>query len=132
MNLEKDLKKMSYDSSTSAFFDMDMSGSKVSKKPEYDCFSCGRGHEKNTPNDLRVNTMVSLLVEKLWSPNVEVKRLRNEIRSYVVFELQNNNNKFDLEKYEYLFQQAYKRGLFILFNVLCLTINPFWSNATPV
>lgn len=80
----------------------------ILKKPEYECFNCGKKHGKNTPSHLKVNTLISLLVDKLWTPNVEIKRLRNEIRNYVVFGLENNEH-FNLEKYEYLFNQAYEK-----------------------
>lgn len=107
------MKKMTYDSSKSDLMGIGMSSPKAIKKPEYECFNCAKSHEKNTSNDLKVNTMISLLVQKLWTPNLEVKKLRNEIRSFVVFDLQNSNgmNKLNLDKYEYLFKQAYDRGM---------------------
>jgi len=73
-----------------------------------ECYNCGSVHKMNIFEQFKSNTLISQLVEKLWEPNLTVKNLRNEIRSFVVFDLENSDS-FKLEKYEYLFQQAYKK-----------------------
>lgn len=72
---------------------------------QVDCFNCGKKHEKNNPDQLKVNTLIALIVEKLWTPNLLIKKLRNDIRSFVVFDLE-NTGKINVGKYEYLYKQA--------------------------
>ena len=73
------------------------------------CYSCGKPHPKNPADCLKVNTLIALIVEKLWSVNVEIKKLRNDIRNYVIYDFESNRT-FDLHKYEFLFEQAYEKG----------------------
>ena len=73
------------------------------------CYSCGKPQPKNPADCLKVNTLIALIVEKLWSVNVEIKKLRNDIRNYVIFDFESNRT-FNLHKYEFLFEQAYEKG----------------------
>lgn len=70
-----------------------------------ECYNCGKKHEKNHPDQLKVNTLISMIVEKLWTPNILIKKLRNDIRSFVVFDLE-NTGKINVGKYKYLYSQA--------------------------
>jgi len=81
---------------------------KSTKNFDSECYNCGNVHRMNNFDDFKTNTLISQLVEKLWEPNLTVKNLRNEIRSLVVFDLENSGS-FKLEKYEYLLQQAYEK-----------------------
>lgn len=77
----------------------------------HECYNCSNTHRFNGSPELKVNTLISLVVEKLWLTNVNVQKLRNDLRSYVVFDLEHHAD-FKLEKYEYLFKQAYEKGKF--------------------
>lgn len=77
--------------------------------------------------------IVGTLVDRLWRNNVEIRRLRNDIRAYVCFcisedetnEANSNSNRtntnelslssgpmFDINLFEYLFNSAYTLGKF--------------------
>lgn len=97
------------------------------------CFTCSRPHEHNKIELLKPNVIVGTLVDRLWRNNVEIRRLRNDIRSYVCFciaedeaneaneENSNTTNTnesatmFDINLFEYLFNSAYTLGKSFLF-----------------
>ncbi len=77
----------------------------IDEKDELECYKCSKSHVQNTPDILKQNVLVSKLVEKFWTPNLDNRRLRNDIRKYIANLLRNNSS---LEQFEYMLEQAYK------------------------
>ena len=73
------------------------------------CFNCGKDHDHNSLNILKQNVLLTDTVEKFWNKNVEIRKLRNDIRNYICFCLENNMQDFDLDKFEYMFKDAYNQ-----------------------
>jgi hypothetical protein len=75
----------------------------------FKCFNCSRSHSHNNIEHLKPNKFISKLVEKLWPECAEVKKLRDDLRSYVCLDVE-LNKEIDLLKYEFLFNAAYQMG----------------------
>lgn len=90
------------------------SGTQRNVPPLSRCFTCSRAHEHNTLELLKTNVIVSTLVDRLWRNNVEIRRLRNDIRAYVCYCLDETtkagDEEFDVNLIEYLFNSAYTLG----------------------
>jgi hypothetical protein len=82
----------------------------------FKCFNCSKVHECNTSEYLKTNTNIASIVDKLFQSKIEIRKLRNDIRRYIVINLENNNTSsnqtrhFDLNKYEKMLTYAYKSG----------------------
>jgi hypothetical protein len=82
----------------------------ASKQVEcFRCFSCGKEHDHNSLNFLKQNVLLTDTVDKFWSKNVEVRKLRNDIRNYVSFCLEDSMQEFDVTKFEYMLKDAYNQ-----------------------
>ncbi len=79
----------------------------------FKCFNCSKVHELNTAEYLKMNTNISTITEKLFDSKVEIRKLRNDIRRYIVLHLENDSNSnnvtrhFDLDRYETMLNHAY-------------------------
>ena len=73
------------------------------------CYNCGKDHDHNSLNILRQNVLLTDTVDKFWSKNVEIRKLRNDIRNYICFCLESNMQEFDLDKFEYMLKDAYNQ-----------------------
>lgn len=75
------------------------------------CPVCARAHEHNTLGFLRPNVTVVQCVDKMWSHNVEIRRLRNDARAYACHCIQRAATAkpadFDINLFDYLFNAAY-------------------------
>jgi hypothetical protein len=80
-----------------------------SKTDLFKCLNCGKSHNQNTNDILRQNVTLTTLVDKFWSKNIEIRKLRNDIRNFVCFNMENIRTfeKFDIEEYETLLIEAY-------------------------
>lgn len=74
------------------------------------CYTCARAHEHNSPEYLKTNVLVSKLVDRMWRHNVEIRRVRSDVRAYVCFCLDEPSELFDINKFEYLLNSAYTLG----------------------
>lgn len=85
---------------------------------EQRCFTCLRSHEHNKLEFLKPNVVIGTLVDRLWHNNVEIRRLRDDIRAYVCFCIEEQQHQcaddaessFDVNLFEYLFNSAYTLG----------------------
>ncbi|CAF0856355.1 unnamed protein product [Brachionus calyciflorus] len=73
----------------------------------YKCFNCSFVHEFNTSQATKQNVILSQLVNKLWLNNVEIRKLRNDLRRYVCFVIDTDLDSFCLKKFESMFLKAY-------------------------
>lgn len=78
----------------------------------FKCYNCSFVHEKNSSEFLRPNFLLSKLVDKFWSKNVDSRNLRNDLRQYVCFLIDSDFENFNLGLMEKLFLKAYELGKF--------------------
>lgn len=72
------------------------------------CFNCSK--IKINDNFCGIDVTILRLTKELWPESVEVKKLRNEIRNYIIFSSE-ITGVFHFEKYEYLLNQIYLKGM---------------------
>jgi len=79
----------------------------------FKCFNCSKVHEYNTSEYLKTNTNIASVVDKLFQSKIDIRKLRNDIRRYIIINLENNSNSsnqtrhFDLDKYENMLTYAF-------------------------
>ena len=86
-----------------------MNASNQERANWFRCYSCGKDHDHNLLSFLKPNVLLSNVIDKFWSKNVENRILRNDIRNYVCFCLEDSMQEFDLNKFEYMFKDAYNQ-----------------------
>ena len=89
-----------------------LSNNPTDKIELFKCYNCSFVHEKNSGEFLRPNVLLSKLVEKFWSKNIDSRNLRNDLRRYVCFLIDNDLENFNFGLVEKLFLKAYELGKF--------------------
>jgi hypothetical protein len=56
------------------------------------CFNCSRTHPQNSSELVKQNVIVSKLVDKFWWHNIEVRKLRNDVRRFICLALDTCSN----------------------------------------
>lgn len=111
--MNKNFTKISQMSQTSSKRKHECKSNMLDGAPRYyECYNCSKQHDHNTCDHLKQNIMLTKLVDKFWILNVDIRRLRNDLRNYLCFCLETNPSEFDLNKFDILFKQAYKLGRF--------------------
>ena len=80
------------------------------------CYNCNKEHDHNSASFLKPNVLACKLTDKYWHGNIEIRKLRNDIRNYVCYSMESNSELFDVDKFQYMFEEAYKLGELLLFN----------------
>ena len=78
------------------------------------CYNCNKEHDHNSTSFLKPNVLVCKLTDKYWHGNIEIRKLRNDIRNYVCYSMESNSELFDVDKFQFMFEEAYKLGKFFL------------------
>ena len=73
------------------------------------CYSCGKDHDHNSLSFLKQNILLTGVVGKFWPKSVESRMLRDDIRAYIRFCLEDSMQEFDLSTFEYMFKEAYNQ-----------------------
>lgn len=79
------------------------------------CFTCGNAHEHNSLESIKPNVIITKLVEKYWSSLLEIRHLRNDIRSYICHRIehpQNDDANFDFDMFDSMLNSAYTLGTY--------------------